>query len=136
MKAGAPGKSEVRNYPSQSTDLFYISGHDSQMVAMIPNSRMVIVCLGYIPRSVTTWDKEKFLKNLLIPSIEVSGFRLIIEGNSHPSAPLRRGNSGSIVSHFICSPTLFPQHKRSDPQHCADRVSSSGWRDVFQRFLS
>jgi CubicO group peptidase (beta-lactamase class C family) len=65
LNAGTPGKPEERDYPSLPTDLFYMSGHDSQMVAMIPSSSLVIVRLGYTPRSVTTWDEEKFLKNII-----------------------------------------------------------------------
>jgi CubicO group peptidase (beta-lactamase class C family) len=65
LNAGPPGRPEMRYYPSLPTDLYYMSGHDSQMVAVIPSSSLVIVRLGYTPSSVATWDEEKFLKNFI-----------------------------------------------------------------------
>jgi len=65
LNAGTSGRPEDRDFPSLPTDLFYMSGHDGQMVAIIPGSRLVIVRLGYTPASVTTWDKETFLGNFI-----------------------------------------------------------------------
>jgi CubicO group peptidase (beta-lactamase class C family) len=65
LNAGTPGRAEERTYPSLPTNLYYMDGHDGQTVAMIPGSRLVVVRLGYTPRSNKTWDKEKFLKNFI-----------------------------------------------------------------------
>ena len=65
LNAGTPGRPEERTYPALPTDLYYMSGHDGQMVAILPSSDLVIVRLGYTPRSVTTWDEERFLKNFI-----------------------------------------------------------------------
>jgi CubicO group peptidase (beta-lactamase class C family) len=65
LNAGTPGRPEDRNFPNLPTDLYYMSGHDGQMVAILPSSNLVIVRLGYTPRSVKTWDEERFLKNFV-----------------------------------------------------------------------
>ncbi len=65
LNAGTPGKPQERVFPSLPTDLYYMSGHNNQIVAIIPSKNLVIVRLGYTPNSVETWDKEKFLKNFI-----------------------------------------------------------------------
>lgn len=42
-----------------------MSGHDGQMVAILPGSRLVIFRPGYTPDTITTWDQETFLKNFI-----------------------------------------------------------------------
>jgi len=65
LNAGAPGNPTDRDFPQLPTDLYYMSGHDGQMVAIIPGRHLVVVRLGFTPAAVTTWDEQTFLKNFV-----------------------------------------------------------------------
>jgi CubicO group peptidase (beta-lactamase class C family) len=63
LNAGAPGGASNRTFPKLPTDLVYLSGFNSQIVAVIPSRDIVAVRLGVTHDD--SWDSEDFLVQIL-----------------------------------------------------------------------
>ena len=64
LNRGDPDNPRNRTFPTLPTDLFYFSGFNEQIVAVIPSKRLVVVRLGVTPKA-KAWDKEGFLRNVI-----------------------------------------------------------------------
>ena len=64
LNRGDPDQPGNRTFPTLPTDLFYFSGFNEQIVAVIPTKRLVIVRLGVTPKR-EAWDKEGFLRDVI-----------------------------------------------------------------------
>lgn len=64
LNRGDRGNPENREFPTLPADLYYFSGHNDQLVMIIPSSQLIIVRLGVtIPSG--SWDKEAFAKEVI-----------------------------------------------------------------------
>ena len=64
LNAGEKGNSTNRKYPSLPVDLFYFSGFNEQIVAVIPSRDVVVVRLG-VTHDEKSWDVEAFIRDVL-----------------------------------------------------------------------
>jgi hypothetical protein len=55
---------KCKKMPSVSEDIFYCQGHDGQAIYIIPDEEMVVVILGYSPRSDQI-DFNRLLKDII-----------------------------------------------------------------------
>ncbi|MBN2078398.1 MAG: serine hydrolase [Spirochaetes bacterium] len=63
LNAGSDEDPGKRKYPSLPRELFYLSGFNGQVVAVIPSKHLVIVRLGVTHDD--SWDQEGFLRRVL-----------------------------------------------------------------------
>ncbi len=63
LNAGLDEDPARRKYPSLPRELFYLSGFNGQVVAVIPSRQLVIVRLGVTHDD--SWDQEGFLRRVL-----------------------------------------------------------------------
>lgn len=64
LNQDAPGQPGSREWPDLPEDLYYMSGHDGQTVAVIPSRNVVIVRLGLTYDS-DAWAVEEFIGDVL-----------------------------------------------------------------------
>ena len=64
LNAGEKGNPTNREYPLLPTDLFYFSGFNDQIVAVIPSRDVVVVRLG-VTHDDESWDVEVFIRDVL-----------------------------------------------------------------------
>jgi len=64
LNAGEKGNPQNRTYPSLPTDLYYLSGFNGQVVAVIPSRDIVIVRMG-VTHDEASWPQEEFLRQVL-----------------------------------------------------------------------
>ena len=64
LNAGEKGNPTNRQYPLLPTDLFYFSGFNDQIVAVIPSRDVVVVRLG-VTHDEESWDVEAFIRDVL-----------------------------------------------------------------------
>ena len=64
LNAGEKGNPKNRMYPSLPTDLYYLSGYNGQVVAVIPSRDVVIVRMG-VTHDKSSWPQEKFIRQVL-----------------------------------------------------------------------
>ena len=64
LNAGEKGNPQNRTYPTLPTDLYYLSGFNGQVVAVIPSRDVVIVRMG-VSHDEFSWPKEEFLRQVL-----------------------------------------------------------------------
>jgi hypothetical protein len=55
-----------KKYPSAPEDMFSCQGHDGQQIFIIPSRELVLVVLGYSPRSKGGMDFDRLLKDVLV----------------------------------------------------------------------
>lgn len=63
LNAGEKGNPKNRTFPSLPADLYYLSGFNGQMVAVVPSRDLVIVRMGVTHGD--TWPQEKFIGQVL-----------------------------------------------------------------------
>jgi CubicO group peptidase (beta-lactamase class C family) len=56
---------QSKKYPSAPEDMFSCEGHDGQYIYIIPSRQLVVVVLGYSPRSKGGIDCDRLLKDIL-----------------------------------------------------------------------
>ena len=54
-----------KEYPSAPEDMFMCVGHDGQLICMIPSKELVVIVLGYSPRSKGGMDFNGLLRDVL-----------------------------------------------------------------------
>lgn len=64
LNAGTPGDPASKEWPDLPDDLYYASGHDGQIVAVIPSRKVVVVRLG-LTRDEEAWDEGQFIAGVL-----------------------------------------------------------------------
>jgi CubicO group peptidase (beta-lactamase class C family) len=64
LNAGEKGNPKNRMYPSLPTDLYYLSGYNGQVVAVIPSRDIVIVRMG-VTHDKSSWPQEEFIRQVL-----------------------------------------------------------------------
>ena len=64
LNAGEKGNPKNRMYPSLPTDLYYLSGFNGQVVAVIPSRDVVIVRMG-VTHDISSWPQEEFIRQVL-----------------------------------------------------------------------
>ncbi|MDD5170360.1 MAG: serine hydrolase, partial [Syntrophales bacterium] len=64
LNAGEKDNPENRMYPSLPVDLYFLSGYNSQVVAVIPSRDVVIVRMG-VTHDKSAWPQEKFIRQVL-----------------------------------------------------------------------
>ena len=64
LNAGEKGNPKNRMYPSLPTDLYYLSGFNGQVVAVIPSRNVVIVRMG-VTHDISSWPQEEFIRQVL-----------------------------------------------------------------------
>lgn len=64
LNAGEKGNPKNRTYPSLPTDLYYLSGFNGQVVAVIPSRDIVIVRMG-VAHDESSWPQEEFIRQVL-----------------------------------------------------------------------
>jgi CubicO group peptidase (beta-lactamase class C family) len=64
LNAGEKGNPKNRMYPSLPTDLYYLSGYNGQVVAVIPSRDVVIVRMG-VTHDISSWPQEEFIRQVL-----------------------------------------------------------------------
>jgi CubicO group peptidase (beta-lactamase class C family) len=64
LNAGEKGNPKNRMYPSLPTDLYYLSGYNGQVVAVIPSRDVVIVRMG-VTHDKSSWPQEEFIRQVL-----------------------------------------------------------------------
>jgi hypothetical protein len=55
---------KVKTFPSAPEDMFMFEGHDGQQIFIIPTQQLIVVVLGYSPRS-DRMDFDRLLKDIL-----------------------------------------------------------------------
>ncbi len=63
LNAGKKGNPKNRTYPTLPTELYYLSGFNGQMVAVVPSLDLVIVRMGVTHDD--SWPQEKFIGRVL-----------------------------------------------------------------------
>jgi CubicO group peptidase (beta-lactamase class C family) len=63
LNAGEKGNPKNRMYPSLPTDLYYLSGFNGQVVAVIPSRDVVIVRMG-VTHDISSWPQEEFIRQV------------------------------------------------------------------------
>lgn len=69
LNAGDKSNPENRHFPSLPRDLFYLSGFNHQIVAVIPSRSLIVVRLGVTHDK--SWDAESFIYDIM-QSINIS----------------------------------------------------------------
>jgi len=64
LNAGEKGNPKNRMYPSLPMDLYYLSGYNGQVVAVIPSREVVIVRMG-VTHDILSWPQEEFIRQVL-----------------------------------------------------------------------
>jgi CubicO group peptidase (beta-lactamase class C family) len=54
-----------RKYPSAPQDMYMCEGHDGQEIFIMPTQELIVVVLGYSPRSKGGMDFDRLLKDIL-----------------------------------------------------------------------
>ncbi|MBU2510758.1 beta-lactamase family protein [bacterium] len=64
LNAGEKGNINNRDFPSLPNDMFYLSGFNGQIVAIIPSKNLIVVRIGATHNS-SDWNVEEFIGNVL-----------------------------------------------------------------------
>lgn len=64
LNAGEKGNPQNRTFASLPTDLYYLSGFNGQIVAVVPSRDIVIVRMG-VSHDESSWPREEFLRQVL-----------------------------------------------------------------------
>jgi CubicO group peptidase (beta-lactamase class C family) len=64
LNAGEKGNPTNRKYPSLPMDMYYFSGFNRQIVAVIPSRDVIVVRLG-VTHDEKNWDVEAFIREVL-----------------------------------------------------------------------
>lgn len=64
LNAGEEGSTQNRVFPSLPTDLFYFSGYNEQIVAVIPSEKLIVVRLG-VTHDREAWNEESFISDVV-----------------------------------------------------------------------
>ena len=64
------GLTEGRDLPSVPEDMYACQGHDGQRIFILPSQELIVVVLGYSPKSKGGMDFDRLLKDILEYSVK------------------------------------------------------------------